>query len=354
MRNPFRLIIASIVARLSLAAALLIGVASPATAVFVNPDVVKGTTLFEGYGAATHIGSRRLFAWSVEVGRIGTDLAAYVETNGGTVMRTNAKRTTAYVGGFDQGTDRVIFQQTSGGDSDLFLYDIGDDRRTPIGRLNDELWQWNPSIDSHRGTTWITYGVNRFGGPTAMWRLFLFNGTTGERTLLAETTNRCGCLFPGTVAYPWVTWAVGDDATAWRYDIRTGERTPLLPTDRDEYGVAITPEGTAYVARSGNRCGVGAALYRVKPNGAPYLLHEMPDGKEAANLSVDFIGPHDRLYFDQRNCRNGSADVLRLRRADVVGHPARWPARWPARPTSGRGSGFRQSGASPDASPRTR
>ena len=50
------------------------------------------------------------------------------------------------------------------------------------GANDDELWQWNPSIDSHRGTTWITYGVNRFGGPTAMWRLFLFNGTTGERT----------------------------------------------------------------------------------------------------------------------------------------------------------------------------
>ena len=349
MRNAFRLPIVRVIVRLTIVGALIVASASPATSAFVNPDVVKGTTLFEGYGSATHIGSRRLFAWSNEVDRIGTNLAAYVETNGGTLTRINAKRTTAYVGGFDQGTDRVIFQQTHGGESDLFLYDIGDDRRTPLRRLNDGHWQWNPSIDSNRGTTWIVYGVNRFGNPAARWRLFLFNGKTGERTLLDETSNRCGCLFPGTIAYPWVTWAVGDDATAWRYDIRTGERTPLLPTDRDEYGVAITPEGTAYVARSGDHCGSGAALYRVEPNGAPYLVHDIADGNEAANLSVDYIGPHDRLYFDRRTCRNDSADVLRLRRADVVGDPAR-----PARTPGGDGGGFRRSEASPDASPRTR
>jgi hypothetical protein len=353
MRNAFRPSIAWFGARLALSFVMLIGAASPATSAFVNPDVVKGTTLFEGYGSATHIGSRRLFAWSNEVGRIGTDLAAYVETNGGTLTRINARRTTAYVGGFDQGTDRVIFQQTHGGESDLFLYDISDDRRVALKRLNDDQWQWNPSIDSHRATTWIVYGVNRFDGPAAKWRLFLFNGATGERTLLEETTNRCGCLFPGTIAYPWVTWAVGDDATAWRYDIRTGERSPLLPTDHDEYGVAITPEGIAYVARSGDRCGEAASLYRVNRKGVPYLLHELADGNEAANLSVDFIGPHDRLYFDRRTCRNSSADVLRLRRADLVGDPAR-----PAALTAGNGrsgpGGFRPSGASPDASPRTR
>ena len=77
--------------------------------------------------------------------------------------------------------------------------------------------------------------------PGARWRLFLYNTSTGERTLLDETTNRCGCLFPGTIAYPWVTWAVGEDASAWRYDIRTGEQVPLLPTDRDEYAVTVPP-----------------------------------------------------------------------------------------------------------------
>lgn len=351
MRNAFRPSIASFGARLALAFVLLIGAAAPATSAFVNPDVVKGTALFEGYGSATHIGSQRLFAWSNEVDRIGSELAAYVETNGGTLTRISARHTTAYVGGFDQGTDRVIFQQTQGGESDLFLYDISDDRRTALDRLNDDEWQWNPSIDSHGGTTWIVYGVNRFESPAAKWRFFLFNAATGERTLLAETTNRCGCLFPGTIAYPWVTWAVGDDATAWRYDIRTGERSPLLPTDRDEFGVAITPEGTAYVARSGDQCGRGAALYRVSRSGVPYLLHELADGNEAANLSVDFIGPHDRLYFDRRTCRNDSADVLRMRRADLVGDPARPALAGGSR--SGAG-GFRRSEASPDASPRTR
>ena len=340
--------------RLTIAAALVLIGASPAapaprsSAPAARIDVVKGTSLFEGYGAATYIERRRLFAWSNEVGSTHTDLGAFVEAGGGSVTRINASRTSAYIGGFDAATDHVIFQQVRGDESDLFLYDIGDRRRTPLRALNDGHWQWNPSIDTHRGTPWIVYGVNRFGSASASWRLYLANGRTGERTLLDSTTNRCGCMFPGTVAYPWVTWAVGADATAWRYDIRTGERTPLLPTDRDEYGVAVTPDGTAYVAQSGDRCGSAAALYRVEPDGTPFLIHEFRDRREGANLSVESTGSHDRLYVDRRNCRTGSSDILRLRRAEDIGEPAT-PMRGPV----GRATATR-SEASSGAPPRTR
>jgi len=336
--------------RLTIIAALLVTAAQPAASTFINPDVVKGTSLFEGFGAGTHIGSRRLFAWSNESGRGGNGLVAFAETNGGTLTRINARRTEAFVGGFDQGTDRIVYQQVRRGNSDLFLFDISARERTAMRAVNDGHWQWNPSIDTHRGTTWMVYGVNRFGSPAAKWRLYLYNGETGERTLLDETTNRCGCLFPGTIAYPWVTWAVGADATAWRYDIRTGERVPLLPTDRDEYGVAIAPDGTAYVAQGGDRCGSNAELYRVEPDGTPFLIHEFADGREGTNLSLDVTGPRDRLYFDRRICRSGASDILRLRRAESIGEPAA-PTRRPIAPGAGV---IRRSGASSGASPRTR
>jgi hypothetical protein len=336
--------------RSSIVAVLLVIVAAPQASASIAPDLVKGTSLFEGYGAGTHVGSRRLFAWSNESGRRGSGLTGFAEGSGGTLTHMNARHTQAYVGTFDPGTDRVVFQQVRRDESDLFVYDIGQRSRAPLRRLNDGHWQWNPSIDTHRGTTWITYGVNRFGSPAARWRFYLFNAQTGERTLLDETTNRCGCLFPGTIAYPWVTWAVGEDATAWRYDIRTGERTPLLPTDRDEYAVTVMPDGTAFVAQAGDRCGSHAALYRVDPDGTPFLMHELGAGREAANLSVDSTGPHVRLYFDRRNCRTGSADILRLRRAEEIGEPAR-----PAHRTGGGGaSGPTRSAATPDATPRTR
>jgi hypothetical protein len=345
MRNTFRIAIA--IALVLLAASPAAPIARPSAA--ARPlDIVKGTSLFEGYGAATHIGPRRLFAWSNEVGSTHTDLGAFVETNGGSVTRINARRTSAYVGGFDPGTDRVIYQQVRNGESDLFLYDISERSRTPMRALNDGHWQWNPSIDTHQGTPWILFGVNRFGSASASWRLYLANGRSGERILLDSTTNRCGCMFPGTVAYPWVTWAVGADATAWRYDIRTGERTPLLPTDRDEYSVAVTPDGTAYVAQAGDRCGSAAALYRVERDGTPFLIHEFRDRREAANLSVDFTGPHDRLYVDRRSCRTGSSDILRFRRAEEIGEPAA-----PLRGAVGRSNATR-SEASSGAAPRTR
>lgn len=345
MRNTLRL---TMVAALVLIAAPSASPGPSPSAAAPRLDIVKGTSLFEGYGAATHIERRRLFAWSNEVGSTHTDLGAFVEVGGGGVTRINASRTSAYIGGFDPATDHVIFQQVRGDESDLFLYDIGDRRRTPLRALNDGHWQWNPSIDTRQGTPWILYGVNRFGSASASWRLYLANGRTGERTLLDSTTNRCGCMFPGTVAYPWVTWAVGADATAWRYDIRTGERTPLLPTDRDEYGVTVTPDGTAYVAQSGDRCGSAAALYRVEPDGTPFLIHEFRDRREGANLNVDFTGTQDHLYVDRRNCRTGSSDIVRFRRADVIGEPAT-PMRGPV----GRASATR-SEASSGASPRTR
>jgi hypothetical protein len=266
------------------------------------------------------------------------------------LSRFNARGTRAYVGGFDQGTNLLIYQQVRREQSDLFLYDVGRRERRPLRALNDAHWQWNPSIDTHRGTTWIVYGVNRFGSPSAKWRFFLYNATTAERILLDETTNACGCLFPGTIAYPWVTWAVGADATAWRFDIRTGERVPLLPTDRDEYGVTVSSDGTAYVAQAGDRCGSSATVYRVSPGGAPFLLHSFGRGREAANLSLDTTGPHDRLYFDKRNCRTGSSDILRLRRADRFGDPA-LPG--PRNESSAIG-GPRRLEASSGATPRTR
>ena len=335
--------------RSTIVAALLVVTVAPTASARSATDLVKGTSLFEGYGTGTHVGAQRLFAWSNESGRRGTGLTGFAEGGGGTLTRMNGRRTQAYVGTFDPGTDRVIFQLVRGRESDLFLYDIGSRDRTPLRKLNDGHWQWNTSIDTNRGTTWIAYGVNRFGGPAAKWRFYLYNAQTGERTQLDETTNRCGCLFPGTIAYPWVTWAVGEDATAWRYDIRTGERTPLLPTDRDEYGVTVTSDGTTYVARAGDRCGSNATLYRVEPDGTPFLIHEFGAGREGANLSVDATGPHVRLYFDRRNCRTGSADILRLRRAEQVGERAR-----PSRRAGDASVGPRRSAASSDATPRTR
>jgi hypothetical protein len=336
--------------RLAVAAALLVIAASPAASVWVNPDVIKGTALFEGYPGPTHLGPRRLFAWSNEIDRAGSRIAAYVETSSGSVTRVSAKRTSGFVGGFDVGTDKLIYQQVRKNDSDLFMYDVGSAKRTPIRALNDGHWQWSPAIDTHRGTTWILYGVNRFGSPAAKWRLYLYDTSTGQSRLLEETDNRCGCLFPGTIAYPWVTWAVGEDATAWRYDIRTGERIPLLPTDRDEYSATVTPDGTTFVAQSGDRCGSSAALYRVEPDGTPFLMHSFVNGREAGNLNVDYTRRHDQLFFERRFCRSGSSDILRMRRAELVGVPARMT------PSAGRetANGSTRWASTPDASPRTR
>jgi hypothetical protein len=297
-------------------------------------DNVKTSAKFEGYGAATNDGDRNLFAWTESTRSPRAPFAAFVEPGRAARERMNAERTSGFVGGFDNGTDIVIFQQSRGSDSDLALWDVSRERRRNLGDLNNGAWQWSPSIDSDgSGGEWVLYGENKFSKPSSKWKVFLVNRTTDDRILLDQTTNRCRCIFPGNVAFPWVTWTKGIMGTAFRYNIETDVTEPVvLPTDRDEYQSVVTSDGTAYIAQAGDRCGTNPELWRVDPDGMPTLLLEMAAKREPLSISVDERTGRTDLYFDRFNCRSQSADILRIAGADSVATTMRDADLTPLRP----------------------
>lgn len=306
---------------LTVAALLAVG-AVPAAAVG-TPVPVKTTKAFEWAPAAAHDGSHTYFAWTQDIlGKPKAPDSAFFQVDGGTTRRINPARTYGFLGDFDAGTSTLIYQQAAGTSSDLYLYDVNtrSSLPTPTG-INTAAWQWNPSIDtdSGSGTRWILYGENRFNGPTAPWRLFLYNATTHAKLKLDETTNRCGCLFAGDIAYPWVVWSKGLNGNVWRYNIMTQVKNKVvLPRDRDEYYASATSDGTVYVAQAGDTCGAAAKLWRVDSGGAATLVYALSAGSEPLSINATDTGAGVTLYSDRYFCKTKTSNIFRIDDADTV------------------------------------
>jgi hypothetical protein len=306
-------------------AIILVAGSIPAHAV-ATPTPVKTTKAFEWAPAAGHEGGESYLAWTQDIlGRPNAPDSAFFQINGGTTRRINPRGTYGFLGDFDAGTSTLVYQQALRTASDIRLFDVSTRTFgiTPAG-INTAAWQWSPSIDTDEGTgtgTWYLYGENRFNGPTAPWRLILFNeAATPKKLVLDEVTNRCGCLFAGDIAYPWVVWSKGLMGNVWRYNIETQVKNKvLLPTDRDEYYASAAPDGTVYVAQAGDRCGTRARLYRVDPDGTPTLLFALPSGSEPLSINATDTGAGGTtLYSDRYFCTTKTSNIFKIDDADTA------------------------------------
>jgi hypothetical protein len=304
-------------------AIMLVTATLPAHAV-VQPTPVKTTKAFEWAPAAGHNGVDSYFAWTQDIlGKPNAPDSAFFQINEGRTRRINPGHTYGFIGDFDGGTSTLIYQQVAGDRSDLHLFDVSDGifGSMPAG-INTSAWQWNPSIDTDEGTgeRWILYGENLFNGPKAPWRLYLYNGANHPRKLLLDqTTNRCGCLFAGDVAYPWVVWSKGLLQNVFRYNIVTHVKNKVvLSRDRDEYYASVTSDGTVYVAQAGDRCGVGVRIYRVDPDGSQTLLFALPPGSEPLGLNATDTGAGVTLYSDRYFCATKTSNIFRIDNADTA------------------------------------
>jgi hypothetical protein len=136
---------------------------------------------------------------------------------------------------------------------------------------------------------------------------------------LDETTNRCGCLFAGDIAYPWVVWSKGLMGNVWRYNIVTQVKNKVvLPRDRDEYYASATSDGTVYVAQAGDACGSAAKLWRVDGGGAATLVYALRAGSEPLSINATDTGSGVSLYSDRYVCKQKTSNIFRIDDADTV------------------------------------
>ena len=137
--------------------------------------------------------------------------------------------------------------------------------------------------------------------------------------MLAETTYRCGCIFPGTFAYPWVSWSKGLDGAVWRMNVETDVKEKLtVPGNRDEHSIGVTADGTAYVVQDGAACGTHGKIFRIDPDGTATLIASMPAGTEAYTLAPFDTGTGIDVYFDRYKCSTKRYDIYVIRDAEAV------------------------------------
>ena len=155
---------------------------------------------------------------------------------------------------------------------------------------------------------------------------------TGEETVLRERMSRRSYLVSGQVNGDWATFEscrfksgfTFVNCNVFRYEISATDLTKIENPGQQQYGGAVSDDGTVYMIRSGKRtfwpCGVHAKVVRVPLTGSGVVIAKLPDGKDArAAFAFNETGGSTTLYFDRFSCRNGRSGIYRIPDADTAG-----------------------------------
>ena len=238
---------------------------------------------------------------------------------GGAIVKVNASRTEGFAGGFDPGTNTLIYQQISAGQSNIYLYDLDTRQRTALPGVNTPRWEYQPRISS----THVLFARDvRVGG---LWytTVFLQDRSTLALTKLGKTKDRAVAYYSGSVGDAYASYTLannfGDgDQNVFVYDIGAGTRHKVpLPDRSAQYSPAVDETtGTLYFMRSGPACGANVRLLTVPVtdlSAAPNQLAQLPKGIDAgfeASLAPSPLTVSGIDYlFARYVCRNGAVDI---------------------------------------------
>lgn len=314
-------------------AAVLVLVTAVTTMAAVTPEVVLGQSgVEEGLGYS----NTQYLAWTQNSTGRPRHYDAYAQLlTGGPTTRLNDAGTEGYPGGFDPGTDTVIYQQAARS-SQLFFFNLDTQERTPVPGVNTRWWEWGPQIS----TDFILF--DRDSKRNGIWysSMLLYNRSTQTTRKLATWVDERVYTPTGGVGGSYASWTVCNRSTcrAFVYDIaaRTIRR---LPTADRRYGYAPVVDevnGHVYFVESGKRCGSNVAIWRLPVgdfSAVPTKIVDLPDGIDtgwvstlAPNATVE--GSQD-VFFERWICGQGEGDIYVARDATSV----------PDAPTAARVSG---------------
>ena len=221
-----------------------------------------------------------------------------------TNQKLNAKGTEGDPGGFDPGTNTVIFQEWSDG-SAIRMFDLDSQTSVPVpGVVNSPKWEWEPRIS----TAYISFFRNTKVNGVWYADLYLYDRASTDLTKMARMPS-AHYNVNGTVGEQYATWSSCDRKTchAYLYDATTATKT-TIPTrnGRPQYAPAVDEvHGTLFFVRSGFGCGVSVIFYKVpvaNPATAPTKVAQLPDGVDVDTASLD--GPD--LLFSRIACGKSS------------------------------------------------
>jgi Tol biopolymer transport system component len=237
--------------------------------------------------------------------------------SGGSRIRLNAGGTKGFTGGFDPGTDSVIYQQVDGGRSDIYLYDLDTAIRTKVEGVSSDRWEWSPRISS----SFILFNRDYRKNGNSYTSNYLYDRTTGTTRKLGTWPDETTYVPMGSVGAIYASWSVCNrsSCSVHLYDIASGTST-RVPTKnrRPQYAPAVDEtNGRIYLVRSGFECGAGVLILRLPLDdlsATPTKIVDLPDGIDTGyvmSLAPSSNGTDQDLLFERWRCRASTSDIYR-------------------------------------------
>ena len=240
-------------------------------------------------------------------------------------FRVNGAGTTAFGSGVSGST--VAYQEISRGGSKIRLFDLETrDRRNPPEGVNTDKWEWKPSISGNQ-ILFSRSNINLVRYRSSEWqRVVLFDRQSGESRTLARVRGRNRWLMSNQVNGDYLTWESCngdlDNCNVVRYQISAKDRDRIPNPGKQQYGGAVTSDGTVYFVRAGQsdawKCGASVRILRYPDGGPAEMIATVPRGKDVFTMfALEEEDGSVTLYFDRYSCRTNYGDVFRIQNADT-------------------------------------
>ena len=282
----------------AMVAAVLVAEAVPAAAaVRVKPLIATKRAEQEPAGEPGTL------AWSRNSRAYPRHFNVVVKVGGASPVRMNAQGTTGFMGGLDGST--AVFQQVKAGKSDIKLYDIPTGHRSdPPGHVNTGHWEYWPSISGN----FILFA--RQFPRTHSRRVYLFDRSTNDLSVVASVRGKHTFLGPGQVNGDYATWyRCAPQCNVFRYRISTGKKRRVPNPGKYQYAPSVDANGTVFFGRSGHGCGTHVKLMRYPRGGPASAVVRFADGIDFLDTYTFTNGPKTNVLFDRTNCSKATSDI---------------------------------------------
>ena len=305
---------------LALMAALVLA-ATVASAALIVPTKVIATDGNETLPSA----NGTWIVWSSNAGHPNRYDAFARPSAGGTRVKLNETGTGGYAGGFDPGTNTVIYQQVDHGSSNLYFYDLDTRQRSLVPGVNSSRWEWAPLVSA----TYVMYQRDLRVDGVWWTEMRIRDRASGFERLLRKVRSAIVFTFTGSISDSHASWNVCvSRCRAFVGEIETDVAgftvTPFEihpdPFKHQSMPVVDEANGAIYYVRGGTTCGANVNIFRT-PLTPPYsqlgakVVDLAPNVDVAYRLSLapNLTTEMDDLYFARWKCGPGEADIYAAR-----------------------------------------
>jgi hypothetical protein len=259
--------------------------------------------------------------WAFTLSRAGNPnrYDAYAKEGANPPIKLNVSGQ-GWTGGIDYPI--VSYQQIAGGQSNIHLYDLATDSRSPAPINTAKYWEWHPSFSGTMSDYHLLFGQDNTNNPTQRVVLHHHSDVGDHESLeLTYVTKASHYVQPDQLNGNWATFTrCTPVCNVFKHQVSTGTTTriakPVTDRPRHQYAGAVTPTGAVYLVRSGPRCGEQVRIVRYdEAHSDPALgtvVAALPSGVDIAFAFARVNASSVDVFYDRVNCSTGRFDIYKI------------------------------------------